>query len=161
MECTTKILEFGEQQKALASLLAASDRSLSPSEGEWNHRRKSLITILKRHGKARRFEIDEGDFFVGDDWFDTNCLRIVDHTWKIISELAIRDVQRFLSGGGLPYVATIARSFPAELSELEILVTRDLVCSTIYGKSVMGIGQTLSDRDLRFLIPQQREPPMP
>jgi hypothetical protein len=147
-----KILLFEDLQLKLARHLSECDACSTPRESLWRKHRLALIGVLKHFGEEDAAGIGEGDFSVGSDWFATNCLRVVDYRWKIMRANAIGKIQHFLSVADGCYAATIARSWPAELSGIEVVITQQEVFSSIYGKSLKEIIDICKLKNLGSLL---------
>lgn len=114
-------IEHAQQRKAEP---AAQQDSYKYAYERWSSARHKLVECLSTHGVFDSMESGNGDFFVGDDWFETGALHVVVVKWKVLTTDFLQACYDFLVPPYDDFLITLGKSMPAVEDMFQIVATK-------------------------------------
>lgn len=117
------ILSYAEHARRLDEESAFKQDKCKFPYAHWSRVRKDLLERLSVHGTIDSTEFGDGDFFVGDDWFETGVLHIALMKWHVLTPEFLQEGFTFLENLREDFLITVVKSMPAVEDMFELVVT--------------------------------------
>ena len=129
-----EVLPYDEHTWLRKAEPAAKQDSQKYAHERWAKARNALVERLSVHGVFDSMEKGDGDFFIGDDWFETGVLHVVMVKWEALTRGFLQACQEFLVPPYNDFLITVGKSMPAVEDMFQLVMTNQRAYIRFYQK---------------------------
>lgn len=139
-----EVLSHDEHTRLRKAEAAAKEDSQKYAYERWAKARNVLVERLSAYGVFDSMETGNGEFFVGDDWFETGVLHVVLVKWEVFTSGFLQACSDFLVPPYDDFLITVGKSMPAVEDMFQIAVTNQRAYVSFFQKEAEDARATIN-----------------
>lgn len=133
-----QILSYDDCSRLYQKEVALKQDKQRYSYVRWSKERLVLLDKLGQYGAADPTECGDGDYFIGEDWFETGVLHVAIMKWEVFTCDLIQECYNVIDYDKKDdLLITIGKSMPMVEDMFDLVITRKRSYISFFKKSAL------------------------